>query len=254
MSTALVTGATAGIGREFATQLAAKGENLVLVARDTERLEAFAVELTDTHGVAVEVLPADLSDRAQLERVAERLRDTARPVALLVNNAGFSLNTPFVDSEVEAEERLLDVLVRAVLVLSHAAATSMTARGHGRVINVSSVAGLLTSGTYASAKSWVTTFSESLAGQLAGSGVSVTALLSGYVRTEFHERAGIEKQRTGPFWLEVEGVVREALADADAGKVTSVPSPQYKAVVGLLRHVPRVLLRNPRVSALHRRP
>ena len=254
MSTALVTGATAGIGREFATQLAAKGENLVLVARDTERLEAFAVELTDTHGVAVEVLPADLSDRAQLERVAERLRDTARPVSLLVNNAGFSLNTPFVDSDVEAEERLLDVLVRAVLVLSHAAATSMTARGHGRILNVSSVASLLTSGTYASAKSWVTTFSESLAGQLAGSGVSVTALLSGYVRTEFHERAGIEKQRTGPFWLEVEGVVREALADADAGKVTSVPSPQYKAVVGLLRHVPRVLLRNPRVSALHRRP
>ena len=254
MSTALVTGATAGIGREFATQLAAKGENLVLVARDTERLEAFAVELTDTHGVAVEVLPADLSDRAQLERVAERLRDTARPVSLLVNNAGFSLNTPFVDSEVEAEERLLDVLVRAVLVLSHAAATSMTARGHGRILNVSSVASLLTSGTYASAKSWVTTFSESLAGQLAGSGVSVTALLSGYVRTEFHERAGIEKQRTGPFWLEVEGVVREALADADAGKVTSVPSPQYKAVVGLLRHVPGVLLRNPRVTALHRRP
>src|SRR5699024_1539816 len=185
----------------------------------------------DTHGVAVEVLPADLSDRAQLERVAERLRDTARPVALLVNNAGFSLNTPFVDSEVEAEERLLDVLVRAVIVLSHAAATSMTARGHGRIINVSSVASLLTSGTYASAKSWVTTFSESLAGQLAGTGVSVTALLPGYVRTEFHERAGIEKQRTGPFWLEVEGVVREALADADAGKVTSVPSPQYKAVV-----------------------
>ena len=254
MSTALVTGATAGIGREFATQLAAKGENLVLVARDTERLEALAVELTDTHGVAVEVLPADLSDRAQLERVAERLRDTARPVGLLVNNAGFSLNTPFVDSDVEAEERLLDVLVRAVLVLSHAAATSMTVRGHGRIINVSSVASLLTSGTYASAKSWVTTFSESLAGQLAGSGVSVTALLSGYVRTEFHERAGIEKQRTGPFWLDVEGVVGEALADSDAGKVTSVPSPQYKAVVGLLRHVPRVLLRNPRVSALHRRP
>ncbi|MGO1165132.1 MAG: SDR family NAD(P)-dependent oxidoreductase, partial [Janibacter sp.] len=111
MSTALVTGATAGIGHEFATQLAAKGENLVLVARDTARLEALAVELTDAHGVAVEVLPADLADREQLERVAVRLRDPARPIDLLVNNAGFSLNSPFVESDVAAEEKLLDVLV-----------------------------------------------------------------------------------------------------------------------------------------------
>lgn len=254
MSTALVTGATAGIGREFAVQLATKGENLVLVARDRTRLEALAIELTDRFGVAVQVLPADLSDRAQLERVAERLRDPSHPVDLLVNNAGYSLNSRFVDSDVEAEEQLLDVLVRAVLVLSHAASTSMIGRGRGQIINVSSVAGLLASGTYAAAKSWVTTFTESLSGQLAGTGVGATALLPGYVRTEFHERAGIDKgERSGPFWLEAEDLVRTALADAGSGKVISVPSVQYKAVTGLVRHLPRALVRNPRVTARHRK-
>lgn len=254
MSTALVTGATAGIGREFAVQLAAKGEGLVLVARDTARLEALAAELTAAHGVAVEVLPADLSDRSALERVAERLRDPARPVDLLVNNAGYGLGSAFVETEAEDEERLLDVLVRAVLVLSHAAAGAMTARGSGRIINVSSVAGHLTSGTYAAAKAWVTTFSESIAAQLAPRGVRVTVLVPGYVRTEFHERAGIDKKRTGPFWLDAPALVREALADSERGRVVSVPSPQYKAVVAVVRHLPRVLLRNPRVTALHRKP
>ena len=255
MSRALVTGATAGIGRQFAEQLAAKGVDLVLVARDEARLAAVAGELSGRHGVAVEVLPADLSDRVQLERVAERLRDTARPVDLLVNNAGYSLGSRFVDSPVEAEEQLLDVLVRAVLVLSHAAATTMVGRGRGQVINVSSVAGLTASGTYAAAKSYVTTFTESLSGQLAGTGVQVMALLPGYVRTEFHERAGIDKgSRSGPFWLDASDLVRQALADAERGRVVSIPSAQYKAVVALARHIPRALVRNPRVTALHRKP
>lgn len=253
MSTALVTGATAGIGREFAVQLATKGDDLVLVARDTARLDALAAELGAAHGVAVEVISADLSDRAALERVAERLRDPARPVDLLVNNAGYGLGTPFAETAIEDEERLLDVLVRAVLVLSHAAAEAMTERGSGRIINVSSVAGLLTSGTYAASKAWVITFSESIAAQLAPRGVGVTALLPGYVRTEFHERAGIDKKRTGPFWLDAPDLVRQALTDSERGRVVSVPSPQYKAVVGVVRHLPRALLRNPRVSALHRK-
>jgi len=250
---ALVTGATAGIGREFAIQLATRGEDLVLVARDETRLDALAAELGEAHGVTVQVLPADLSDREALERVAERLRDPVHPVDLLINNAGYGLGAPFPEADLVDEERLLDVLVRAVLVLSHAAAGAMTDRGSGRIINVSSVASLLASGTYAAAKSWVTTFTESLSGQLAGTGVTATLLLPGYVRTEFHERAGIDKKRTGPFWLDADALVREALDDADSGKATSVPSPQYKAVVGLLRHVPRTLVRNPRVSALHRR-
>lgn len=254
MSTALVTGATAGIGREFATQLAAKGDDLVIVARDRARLDALAAELSVTHGVHVEVLSADLSDRAALETVAARLRDAARPVDVLVNNAGYGLNTPFVETEIEQEEAHLDVLVRAVLVLSHAGARAMTERGYGRIINVSSVAGYITSGTYSAAKSWVTVFSESLAGQLVGSGVSVTVLCPGFVRTEFHERAGMDTgEQQGRHWLDASDLVRDALADAERGRVLSVPSLQYKALVGVLRHVPRALLRNPRVTGMHRR-
>ncbi|WP_068264508.1 SDR family NAD(P)-dependent oxidoreductase [Janibacter limosus] len=254
MSTALVTGATAGIGREFAVQLATQGDDLVLVARDTARLDALAAELTAAHGVAVEVISADLSDRTALERVAERLRDPARPVDLLVNNAGYGLGSAFVDTTVEDEERLLDVLVRAVLVLSHAAAGAMVARGSGRIINVSSVAGFITSGTYSAAKSWVTVFTESLAGQLGPKGVHATVLCPGFVRTEFHERAGIDKgEQSGPFWLDPTDLVAQALADSERGRVVSVPSPQYKALVGVLRHVPRALLRNPRVTSAHRK-
>lgn len=254
MTTALVTGATAGIGREFAEQLAAKGVDLALVARDAARLESVAAELRSAHGVTVEVLPADLSDREALERVADRLRDPARPVDVLVNNAGFGLGAPFLQTDIADEERLLDVLVRSVLVLSHAAAGAMAEGGSGQIINVSSVAGLLASGTYSAAKAWVTTFTESLAAQLAGSGVTATALLPGYVRTEFHERAGIDKgARSGAFWLDAGDLVRQALADAERGRVVSVPSPQYKAVVGLVRHAPRALLRSRRVRSLHRK-
>ena len=240
----MVTGATAGIGREFAGQLAAKGVNLVLVARDEARLAAVAGELSGRHGVAVEVLPADLSDRVQLERVAERLRDTARPVDLLVNNAGYSLGSRFVDSPVEAEEQLLDVLVRAVLVLSHAAATTMVGRGRGQVINVSSVAGLTASGTYAAAKSYVTTFTESLSGQLAGTGVQVMALLPGYVRTEFHERAGIEMSSIpSALWLNVDQVVTTSLDDLAKGKVISIPGIQYKVITTASRVIPKSVVR-----------
>lgn len=256
MSTALVTGATAGIGREFAEQLAARGHDLVLVARDVERLEAAAVELRERHRVEVEVLPADLSDRAQVQRVADRVaaRPGQAPVDVLVNNAGYGLGTPFVETSVEEEERLLDVLVRAVLVLSHTAARSMTTRGRGQIINVSSVAGFITSGTYAAAKSYVTVFTESLSTQLRGTGVTATALCPGFVVTEFHERAGIDRgERTGPFWLDAADLVRDALADADRGRAVSIPSPQYKALVTALRHLPRALVRNPAVLAVHRR-
>ena len=154
---ALVTGPTAGIGRRFAFQLAERGHDLVLVARGREALEAVAEELRSKHGVAVEVLPADLTDRSELARVEERLAATDRPVGLLVNNAGFGLKKPFLDNDLETEQRMLDVLVVAVLRLSHVAMTGMVARGGGGgVINVSSVAGFLPRGTYSAAKAYVT--------------------------------------------------------------------------------------------------
>ncbi len=252
MTTALITGASAGIGREFATSLAASGHDLVLVARDSTRLEALADELRAGHGVEVEVLPADLSDRAALETVAARLRDGAHPVDLLVNNAGFGLRGRFLANDLDEEERLFDVLARAVLVLSHAAARGMLERDRGAIVNVSSVAGFLASGTYSAAKSYVTVFTEGLAGELAGTGVTATALCPGFTSTEFQQRAGISTPGPAFLWLDPVDLVRDCLADVRRGRVVSVPGAPYKAAVALLRIVPRSLVRG-RALRLQRR-
>lgn len=252
MATALVTGATAGIGREFATQLAARGQDLVLVARNVDRLEGLAAELRSARGVRVEVRSADLSDRPELESVAARLADPADPIDLLVNNAGFGMRERFLDNEIAAEEASIDVMVRAVVVLSHAAGRSMRDRGRGAIVNVSSVAGFLPSGTYSAAKAFVTNFSESLAGELAGSGVTVTALCPGFTHTEFHERMGSSMSSVPPWlWLDAPKLVSACLGDVARGRVVSVPGAQYKAIVGLLRFAPRSLLRH-RARGAHR--
>lgn len=244
VGTALVTGATAGIGLSFTRRLAADGHDLVLVARDTERLDAVAAEVRLAYGRQVEVISADLVDRAQLQRVADRLADPGRPVDLLVNNAGFGLSRRFVGGDVADEERMLDVLCRAVLVLSHASAPGMCARGRGAIINVSSVSGFLARGTYSAAKAWVTAFSEGLAGEVAATGVTVTALCPGFVHTEFHDRAGISMSRLPELaWLDSDDVVHACLDDVRRGRVLSVPSATYKGVVAAARYAPRSLVR-----------
>ncbi|HWI44250.1 MAG TPA: SDR family oxidoreductase [Nocardioides sp.] len=244
MSTALVTGATAGIGLEFVHQLAARGEDLVLVARDNARLEQVAADLRATHGVAVEVLAADLTDPAQLARVEERLADRGRPVDVLVNNAGFGLKHAFLDNPIDVEQAQQDVLVRAVLRLTHAGLGGMVERGRGGVINVSSVASFLPRGTYSAAKAWVNSFSEWAHNEYAVRGVTVMALCPGFVRTEFHERLGVDRDESAPkiLWLEPDRLVRDALADFDKGKVMSIPSKRYKAIVAGSRIVPRSAL------------
>ena len=249
MTTALVTGGTAGIGAEFARQLAARGDDLVLVARDAERLAAFAAELEARYRVAVEVLVADLTDREQLALVEARLADGTRPVDLLVNNAGFGVNQVFVGGDLDAEQRMLDVLVTAVMRLSHAALPGMVARGTGGVINVSSVASFIAGGTYSAAKSWVTVFSESVDRQLDGTGVTVTALCPGFTHTEFHQRAEMDVDHLPDWmWLDAPDVVRGALADFRRGKPVSVPGAQYKALSTLARYLPRPIVR--RASAV----
>lgn len=240
---ALVTGATAGIGREFATQLAGRGHDLVLVARDRARLERVAAELKTTYAAECEVLVADLSDRLALQAVADRLGDADRPVDVLVNNAGFALRRSFLRNEVADEEAVFDVLVRAVLVLSHSAGKAMRERGRGRIINVSSVAGFLASGSYSAAKAWVTAFSEGLATELQGSGVTVTALCPGFTNTEFQERAGLAKPGPDFMWLDPADLVADCLRDVDKGRVVSVPGLPYKAIVSLLGVTPRPLIR-----------
>jgi short-subunit dehydrogenase len=244
MTTALITGATAGIGHEFARQLAARAHDLVLVARDADRLDQVADELRDAHGIGVEVLQADLSDRERLQSVADRLADRQRPVDVLVNNAGYGLKGRFLHNAVVDEERLFDVLTRAVLVLSHSAAGGMVERGKGSIINVSSVAGFIAGGTYSAAKSFTTVFTEGLASELRGTGVTATALCPGFTRTEFHERARLKMDNLPGFmWLEAPKLVSACLDDVDKGRVVSVPGPQYRAIVGLLRLVPRSLVR-----------
>jgi short-subunit dehydrogenase len=244
MPTALVTGATAGIGLAFSRRLAAGGHDLVLVARDKGRLEEVAAGLAAEHGIACEVLPADLSVREQLQTVADRLATTGRPVDLLVNNAGFGLNKPFIVSDVADQERMLDVLCRAVLVLSRAALPGMVQRDRGAVINVSSVAGFTAMGTYAAAKAWVTTFTEALAVELAGTDVTATALCPGFVRTEFHQRARINmSDLPGPLWLDADELVSACLADVRRGKVISVPGLPYKLATFASRHAPRPVVR-----------
>jgi len=239
VATALITGATAGIGNAFARRLAAVGYGLVLVARDASRLSEVGREMRDRHGVDAEALAADLSDRRDLERVAERLRDRNRPVEILVSNAGFGVNAPFLSGDVADEERMLDVMVRAVLVLSRAAAPGMVARGRGAIVTVSSVAGFLPGGTYSAAKAWATTFSASLAGELSGTGVTATALCPGFVRTEFHRRAGMDMSYLpGWAWLSADRLVADCLADVRRGKAVSVPSLRYKVAVAILRHIP----------------
>jgi uncharacterized protein len=242
---ALITGATAGIGAAFANRLASDGWHLVLVARDATRLAAQAAELTGRHGVETETLVADLSTDDGCAAVEHRLTD-GPPVELLVNNAGISLNRPFLRSSPEEEARLLRLNVHAVLRLSLAALRPMTERRSGAVINVSSVAGfgaVMPGSTYPASKAWVTNFSESVGQSALPFGVRVMALCPGYTRTEFHQRAGIDMSKTPEWmWLNAADVVDEALRDLRKGKLVSVPSWKYKLAVAGLRHAPRRLL------------
>jgi uncharacterized protein len=247
MTTALVTGATAGLGAEFARQLAGSGADVVLVARDEARLLTTRIALEDRHAVKVETLPADLSTVDGCERIADRIASTTSPIDILVNNAGIGMYRRFGVAELEREERMLDLNIRAVLRLTHAAVRAMTARSTGQIINVSSVSGFVPRGgnvAYSASKAWVTMFSEGLALELAGSGVQVTAVCPGFTHTEFHERAGADMSNVPDWmWLDTQEVVAQGLADARRGKPVSVPSARYKALTGAARYTPRAAVR-----------
>ncbi|OLM14098.1 SDR family oxidoreductase [Pseudonocardia sp. Ae505_Ps2] len=242
MTRSLVTGATAGIGHGFADELARRGQDLVLVARDAERLAAVSDDLATRHRVQVETIVADLSDREGTRAVADRLSDDSSPVDLLVNNAGSGLAAWFGATDIADEERQLDRLVRAPMVLMDAALKSMAGRG-GAIINVASLAAFTPRGTYSASKAFVVNLSQWANLHYGEDGIRVLALCPGFVRTEFHARGEMDMSGIKPWmWLSVETVVRAALADLDRGRAVSIPGRRYKLLATLARHAPAAIV------------
>jgi uncharacterized protein len=243
--TALITGASSGLGTEFARQLAARDTHLVLVARDKTALRGLADDLAQEFEVDVEVLAADLLVPRQLQKVVRRLTDPERPIDMLVNNAGFGLPLSFARNDIEDEVRHLELLVEVPMRLTHAALSPMLERRSGRIVNIASVAGFIPRSTYGACKGWLISFSQWANGRYSGRGVTVTAVCPGFTHTNFHERMGLPPGEEGLadwMWLDARDVVRESLRDIARGKAVSIPSLRYKAIVALTRILPAGLV------------
>ncbi|MEW1981332.1 SDR family NAD(P)-dependent oxidoreductase [Citricoccus sp. NPDC079358] len=237
--TILITGATAGLGAEFARQLAGQGHHLVITSRNPHQLVAKAQGLEAQYGISVETLTTDLSTSEGVEVVAARLRQREQPITMLVNNAGSGLATEFHASEAEDELAMLKLLVEAPMLLSHTAIQAFLARGGGRIINVSSVAGFLPEGSYGAAKAWSISFSRWANTRYKPDGVTITALCPGPVRTEFHTRAGIDTSKKPRWaWMDAEDVVREGLTAAAEGRSVCIPSRRYRSLMTAARFSP----------------
>lgn len=236
---ALVTGATSGLGAEYAKQLAARGHAVVLVARDKARLEETAKFLRETFGVATEILSADLHQRADVARVAARVAQAAQPIRMLVNNAGYGIHGTLATSDIEQERNHLAIHVTVPMELMKAALPGMLERGVGRIVLVSSVAGYLARGTYSANKAWGLTMARSLNATYRADGVHVSAVAPGFTKTQFHQRMDMD---VGMFphvmWLSADRVVASSLAAVEEGKAIVIPSARYKALVALAALLP----------------
>jgi hypothetical protein len=244
---AVVTGASAGIGRAFTHALADRGHDLVLVARDTARLDALAKELRDAYGADAEVLGADLSDPAELATVEARVADPERPIELLVNNAGFGTVGKFVSLPLEREQQEIQLNVVALVRLTHAALLGLVVRGHGGVINVSSIAGYQPNpgnATYGATKAYVSSFTQAVHEELKGTGVKCMVLAPGFTRTEFQERAGFDSGEVPDFlWQDAPTVVEHALRAYDKGRAVCVPGPLNSVTAAFTAVTPHSITR-----------
>lgn len=240
-TTALITGASSGLGAEYSRRLAARGADLVLVARDRGALEELAEGLRRRFGVDVEVLSADLTRKRDISRVAARLDDASRPIEVLVNNAGFGLPLAFESNDIDDEARHLRLHVETPMRLTHAALRGMLRRGHGRIVNVASIAGFMPRSTYGACKGWLISFSRWANAEYAPRGVTVTAVCPGYTHTHFHERMGLPPGEEGVprvLWLDADRVVEESLRDVARGRAVSVPTLRYRIAARVLPVLP----------------
>lgn len=240
MRTALVTGASAGLGAEFARQLAAAGTGLIVVARRRERLEALAAELGGRHGVAVEVVPADLSSPDGVEIVRRRIA-SADTLDLLINNAGFGGAGIFSKSEIDYDLGMVQVHINAAVSLARAALDGMIARGRGAIINVASIAAFspISSSIYGSTKAFLVRFSENLEYELKGKGIRVQALCPGMTHTEFHEVSGMDKSIVPAFmWMGASDVVRASLKALGRRQVIFIPGWRNRLITAPMRCAP----------------
>lgn len=224
---ALITGASAGIGATYAERLARRGHNLLLVARDIQRLEAMADRLSQEYGVKVEVLKADLGDKAELKAVEDRLRSDGE-LGLLVNNAGIATNGTLAEADLDLAEKLIQLNVVALTRLAAVAAAQFSTRGRGAIINLASVVALapeMFNAVYSASKAYVLSLTQTLNGELSGKGVQVQAVLPGVTRTEIWERSGMDGSQLPPeMIMEVGEMVDAALAGFDQGELVTIPS------------------------------
>jgi len=248
---ALITGASAGIGREFARQLAGRAGSVVLVARRRERLEQLRNELKkDNPNLNVHVYDVDLADKAQVDALIDSLARDKIDIDLLINNAGLGDSGPFATSDPERIDQIIQVNMSALTLLTRKLLPSMIARKRGAILNVSSSAGFLPIpgfAIYAASKAYVTSFSEAIFSELRGTGVSVCALCPGPVHTEFNDvaqRPGEARDRSPEFvYVPVEQVVRDALAAVEADRPLIIPGFLMKVGMFLVRMTPMSILR-----------
>jgi uncharacterized protein len=251
-SAALVTGASSGIGREIAAELAARGHAVVLLARRKERLDQIASELSNEHGVRAEAVGCDLSKAASVDRLPGRIASLGLDVEILVNNAGFATNGPFAESDPAREIEQVRVLVEAVVALSAAFAPAMVARGRGAILNVASTAAMQPlpySAGYSAAKAYVLTFSEAIHQELGPRGVSVTALCPGPVYTDFWEVSGwevaggrsFEQAVPRPAWISAEDAARAGVEGLAGGQRVVIPGLRMRAAMEASRYIPHAL-------------
>jgi short-subunit dehydrogenase len=236
--TALITGASSGIGAEYARQLAAQGSDLVLAARRLERMESLAKELEAAHGIRVEALQADLETDSGIAAVENRLSELPE-LDLLVNNAGYGMRGGFSSDPVQKHLDLVQIQVVASTRLAHAALQGMTARDRGAIVSISSMAAFLPlrNVTYSAVKAYLVNFSEALQNELWDTSIKVQVVCAGYVVTEFHDSPEVGRPRGIPelFWLKASDVVKESLAALEKNRVVVIPSWQYRFVLAFAR-------------------